>query len=327
MKRFEHKWSNFTWVDCESPAQSDLVDLSQEFNIPMHYLATCLDPEHLVRLEFFDSKCFLILRLYDKTSDSSAGTIQELTTKIIFFVGPDFVLTLHRANLDFIEDKKHKVPFETSSPKELMKYFCNQTISSFDQPITMIENKTDIIEDRIYALKRKNILRKGYVIKRRASAFKKVLKFSMEALQKLQTRPDLVWGDFQDLKDYNDRMIFYADDVLENITGLLNLHISLMSQKTNEASFRTNEVMRVLTLVSIFFLPLNFIAGIYGMNFENMPELKTAHGYQYTLMFMGLIALGISLWIYRKGWITKEDIQAPSRPLAPKPKKHERPAL
>lgn len=321
MKRFEHKWSNFTWVDCEAPESPDLQSLSQEFNIPVHYLTNAMDPEHLVRLEFFDNKCFMILRLYDQTADSTAGTIQELTTKLVFFVGSDFVLTLHRAHIDFVERTKDRASAAPMTCKELLRHLCTETLMSFDHPMTAIESKTDVIEDRIYALKRKNILRKGYVIKRRASAFKKVLKFSIDVLQKLQTRPDLLWEDFQDLKDYNDRMIFYADDVLENITGLMNLHISLMSQKTNEASFRTNEVMRVLTLVSIFFLPLNFIAGIYGMNFKHMPELETQNGYYYTLGFMGLIAIGIALWIYRKRWVTKEDFQSLPPLKAPKEKK------
>lgn len=312
MKIFKHKMSNFTWTDCEAPTKADLVKLAEEFSIPLHYLTTSLEPEHLVRIEFFEDKCFLILRMYDPHADSMAGTIQELTTKIVFFIGPDFLLTLHRTPNEFIEVQKSKVQIEDLPLKALMKFFCSQVLLSFDQPMTDIENKTNIIEDRIYALKRKNILRKGYLIKRRASSFRKILKFSMDALQKLQSRPDFLWEGFQELKDYNDRMIFYADDVLENITGLLNLHISLMSQKTNEASFRTNEVMRVLTLVSIFFLPLNFIAGIYGMNFKNMPELDTAHGYQYTLLFMALTALGILFWLYRKGWIKKEDIKTPT---------------
>lgn len=307
MKRFEHRWADFTWTDCQAPTQENLISLAEEFHIPMQLISTCMDPEHLVRLEFFDDKYFLILRLFDSVAKNSAGTIQDLTTKIIFFVGPDFILTLHRAEVSFIKDKIRNCDFENFSRNDLMKFFIHQTLMSFDTPMNEIEGKTASIEDRVYSLKRKNILRKGYNVKRRASAFKKVLKFSMDALQRIHLKPEFMMNGFQDLKDYNDRMVFYADDVIENVTGLLNLHISLMSQQTNEASYRTNEVMRVLTLVSIFFLPLNFIAGIYGMNFENMPELKTQNGYFVTLGFMALIAVLIFVWIYRKGWITSED--------------------
>ena len=65
--------------------------------------------------------------------------------------------------------------------------------------------------------------------------------------------------------------------------------------------------MRVLTVVSIFFLPINFIAGVYGMNFENMPELKSANGYYMTLGLMFIIAIAVLGWAYAKGWLRKED--------------------
>jgi magnesium transporter len=66
---------------------------------------------------------------------------------------------------------------------------------------------------------------------------------------------------------------------------------------------RTNDVMRVLTLFSVFFMPLTFIVGIYGMNFEYMPELTKTWGYPAVLILMGLIALMIYTWFKRKKWL------------------------
>jgi magnesium transporter len=63
--------------------------------------------------------------------------------------------------------------------------------------------------------------------------------------------------------------------------------------------------MRVLTVFSIFFLPLNFLAGVYGMNFEYMPELKMKYGYYYVLGIMTLISLTIFLWVWKRGWMRK----------------------
>ncbi|MBY0415822.1 MAG: magnesium and cobalt transport protein, partial [Bdellovibrionales bacterium] len=143
-------------------------------------------------------------------------------------------------------------------------------------------------------------VKEGYFLKRRSSAIRKVLKFSQDILGALQARPDFVWRDFQGLRENIERNLFYTEDVLENVTGLLNLHISLSAQKTNE-------VMRVLTVFSIFFLPLNFLAGIYGMNFDYMPELHQTHGYFYVLGSMLLISLGIFTWVYRRGWLKKPD--------------------
>jgi magnesium transporter len=69
------------------------------------------------------------------------------------------------------------------------------------------------------------------------------------------------------------------------------------------ASHRTNEVVRVLTVFSVFFLPLTFIVGVYGMNFRYMPELTQRWGYPAVLAFMGLVTLMIYLWFHRRGWL------------------------
>jgi magnesium transporter len=171
-----------------------------------------------------------------------------------------------------------------------------------------LDAKTDVIEQRVFSLKRRNILREGYKVKRKASSYKKIFKFTQDIFLKIPKVLEVSQRDIYLVQEPLDKLIFYSDDIYEEITGLLNLHLSLMSQKTNEASFRTNEVMRVLTVFSIFFLPLNFIAGVYGMNFVNMPELKTEHGYFITLGFMILVVIGITIWMYKKGWMRKDTI-------------------
>ena len=124
-----------------------------------------------------------------------------------------------------------------------------------------------------------------------------------DTLNKMSSRPDYQGLDLHLHRDFVDRLLFYAEEINENVTMLLSLHLSLSSHQTNVASFRTNEVMRVLTVVSIFFLPLNFIAGLYGMNFEYMPELKDPNGYYYILGIMGIVSGGLFYWMYRKGWM------------------------
>ena len=84
------------------------------------------------------------------------------------------------------------------------------------------------------------------------------------------------------------------------LEGLTNLYYAVQGQ-------RMNEIMKVLTIVSAIFIPLTFIVGIYGMNFENIPELKYQNGYYFIMAF--ILILGISLLIYfiKRGWLNKED--------------------
>ena len=88
-------------------------------------------------------------------------------------------------------------------------------------------------------------------------------------------------------------LILVFDEVSEDANNLLNTYLSVNTQKSND-------VMKLLTIFSAFFLPLTFIAGIYGMNFEHMPELKWPAGYFFTLGLMFAVAVIIYLWFRRK---------------------------
>lgn len=292
----------------ESPSQADFLELAEEFELPLRPLANCLDPEHLPRCDFFGPTTFFILRHSDSAAPDEARSIQQLTTKIVFVVGRDFLLTVHRAPLTTLSREMERSAFVSHTLSGFIQHLYQEVLTSFDGPIEALEKGTEAIEGRVFALRRRNILRQGYRIKSKSSTYRKVFKFTSDVLLKLQSRPEGPVSEFGDLKEALDRLIFYTDNIYEDITGLLNLHIALMSQKTNEASYKTNEIMRVLTAVSIFFLPLNFIAGIYGMNFVNMPELKTENGYFITLGVMVLVALSLLAWIYKKAWLKKEDL-------------------
>lgn len=308
MKRFEQELNDFNWIDIEAPSHEDLLSISEDYDIPMSVLASSLDPENLPKCEFLKTGTMVILRVFDPLCEIQHTSIQELSTKLIFFIQERNIITLHRGAIGFLTDKKSKCAFEKDQTfKSFLKFLISQSILSFDQPLTEIENKTGVIEEKIYALKKNKILRDGYIIKRRASAFKKLFRFTSDVLIRMSSHPELIWSEFQDVVDLVSRYAFYSEDVLEDITGLLNLHVSLLSQKTNEASYKTNEIMRVLTVFSIFFMPLNFIAGIYGMNFEHMPELKTPNGYFYVLGAMGFISIVIFVWVLKKGWLAKPE--------------------
>jgi magnesium transporter len=97
----------------------------------------------------------------------------------------------------------------------------------------------------------------------------------------------------QDIKDSLVSLSLNYDEVLENANSLLNTYHSVNSQKSND-------VMKLLTIFSAFFLPLTFVAGIYGMNFDHMPELRWDIGYYLALLVMLMIVIVIYVWFKRK---------------------------
>jgi magnesium transporter len=99
---------------------------------------------------------------------------------------------------------------------------------------------------------------------------------------------------YRDVYDHYARVTDRTDGYREGVTSALDAYFSMQSS-------RMNEVMKTLTLISTVMLPLTFIAGIYGMNFERMPELKWVHGYPFALGLMGAVAIAILVYFRRKG--------------------------
>jgi magnesium transporter len=100
----------------------------------------------------------------------------------------------------------------------------------------------------------------------------------------------------QDVRDQHLKMQTLYNQVLEDVNNLLSLSMSFSAQKTND-------VMKVLTIFSVFFMPLTFIAGIYGMNFRFMPELNKRWGYPASLSLMVVVTVVIYFWFKRKRWL------------------------
>lgn len=294
------------WIDMVTPKKADLNHLSSALDIPHRILINALDHEHLPKYDDLANATVIYLRTIDPTGGADADNIQDLTTKITLIIQGETLYSIHRLDLPFMKELRERAATEVMSTKEVIKQITTSALLEFDGHLTSLEERVEIFEASIFHSKKgHNFLKEGYALKRRASAFRKVLKFSLNILTSLDKRPEFIWSDFESLNENIERNLFYSEDVLENVTGLLNLHISLLSNETNEASFRTNEVMRVLTVFSIFFLPLNFLAGVYGMNFRYMPELEMHNGYFYVLGGMGLISLAIFIWVYKRGWLKK----------------------
>ncbi len=294
------------WIDITAPNKTNVPDLAKRYHIPEKSLMTCLDPEHLPKLEVQNEFLFLVTRVFDKSNSVKGDTIQELTTKLAFFISKDRVITLHRVDHDFIDSLRKKLTANRGclDSKKLILELLTSAIQSFDLPMTQLEEQVLHFEQLIFKnTKQRRIFQEGFLLKRKSTVFRKVLKLANDVNNKLVIKAEFQNEDFQEIKTSMETMLFYAEEVHENVTNLITLYLSITSQRTNEASYKTNEIVRLLTVFSIFFLPINFLAGVYGMNFEHMPELKSEYGYFIILGIMLLISTGLFIWMYRRGWI------------------------
>lgn len=292
----------FTWIDVVAPTRPELQALADEYGLYHTVVEDCLEADHLPKYERIGDATFLILRAHDDSAPEDAGTIQELTRKVAVFFRDNFLITVHRVDLHEVIRLRER--FGTASGSEpctlspLLFGLGHSVLDSYDKPLAGDETTLDRFESAIFDRGKPPSLQQAYNLKRRVSLTRRILVQTSNVLQKLVPPAGRNEPLFQDLRESVDAYLFWADQLLDEVNLLLQVHLAM-------ASHRTNEVMRVLTVFSAFFLPLTFIVGIYGMNFAHMPELSQRWGYPAVLGLMAAVVLGVWTWFRRRGWLER----------------------
>ncbi len=286
------------WVDVLNPSKEEMEKLSKEYKLNEHIVRDCMQPEHLPKYELVDDVHFLILRFYSPEPDKPIATIQELTNKIAIFYTDKFIITIHKSETPFLHDiqSKYIQPKKCSSITGLLVKIIWYALETFDSPALALSEKIDFYESQVMLKKHcEDQVQSLYLIKHQASVSHKVLVLMAEPINHQhptkEEKPAV-----QDVKDQYLKMITLYSQVLDDVNNLMNLSMSFSAK-------RTNEVMRVLTIFSVFFMPLTFIVGIYGMNFKFMPELDKKWGYPAVLLFMVIVTITVYGWFKRKKWL------------------------
>jgi magnesium transporter len=302
--------AGFVWLDLVNPTPEELGEIASRYDLHTTSVQDCLDPEHLPKFEQFDHYAFAIIRVYDERAGDLCATMQELTRKVALFYAPAFLITIHRVEqpwLSAIVDRvaadlsKQEVQKDTLQARVLTKLL-NAAADTFAKPLEALESRTDAFEAALFEGGEQDrgglatSLREIHLLKRQVTLVKRLLWRFLDVVQRMTPAAGRGATLFRDVQENVESYHFYADELLDDTNTVLNIQLSL-------ATHRTNEVMRVLTVFSVFFLPLTFIVGVYGMNFRFMPELEMWWGYPAVWVAMGLVILIIYLWFRRRGWL------------------------
>lgn len=282
-------FGHFQWVDIENPSEENLINLELPFQVDLIFLEDSLESGHLPKIEKTSEYVFMILRAYTASEDEKAIEVGQISNKIAFFVNERAVVTIHRAAFSFLNN----LPEHFESSNELVLHIINDLLHTFENPIKTQAERMDGLEQSIFLKTGNNLsIEKLYFEKSKARLSKKLLVIMQSVFHQFKVE-DSLQPNLQDVKDTIIDLILRTDEVVEDANALLHSYMSFQAQKSND-------VMKLLTVFSAFFLPLTFIVGIYGMNFDNMPELRWEYGYFVTLIAMLIIALIIFLWFKRK---------------------------
>jgi magnesium transporter len=279
----------FQWTDLEKPTQEELETLTRDYNIDIHLLEDILEYGHLPKIEKLANFTFIILRAYADTGKDNVTAVGGLSNKIAFFINENNLLTVHRAEFTFLKHLNNAY----TNPEALMLDIINEILLTYEEPLMKQGDKMDEFERAIFLKTAYNIsIESLYYQKSKARISKKVLQLTQTVLNQITVRPEL-GSLLQDTKETTLSYLLQYDEVIEDANTILNSYLSVTTQ-------RSNETMKLLTIFSAFFLPLTFIVGIYGMNFDNMPELRWQYGYFMILGFMVVISIIIWMWFKRK---------------------------
>lgn len=292
--------AGFTWIDIENPSEEELKNLQLNYNLHPAALQDVLQPEHLPKIEMFDDTAFIICRFFDDEAQPPLDSIQKISRKLAIFYRKDLVLTIHRKPLKAYQQliDRYETAF-TLNAFELTCKIVKTVLISYEVPCQKIEAEIDFYENRIFMKKRiPDLIKSLYEIKRRIYIIRKISNLTHDLVVHLGSHIETHKSKpiYQDLKDYYTKVDTVIESNYDDIHNLLNIYISLSSQ-------RTNEVMRTLTVFTAFFLPTTFVVGLYGMNFEFMPELHYTWGYPAVIGLMLVITTVIYAWFKRKGWM------------------------
>lgn len=282
-------YDNFVWIDICHPSKASLDQIAEENQLDFFQIKDSLEAGHLPKFEKQPTYNFLILRAFTSSIHQGATTINELSNKIAFFYNDQKLITIHRKQFDFLES----INKEYQNPEEILLHLIHKMVQTYENPLQDLDEKITGIEKIIFLKDYTRVsLKDLYFLKSQARITKKLLHLFQQVIQQIVV-DDPSKTALQDIKDQLVSLILNYDEVLENANNLLHTYLSVNAQKSND-------VMKLLTIFSAFFLPLTFVVGIYGMNFEHMPELKWEMGYFFTLGIMAAISLIIYLWFKRK---------------------------
>lgn len=287
---------DFEWTDLVDPSYEKLNALAEKYNLHPALVKDCLQPDHLPKYERMDNYSFLIFRIHTDNNVAEADTVQLLTHKIAIFYGENFLLTVHRREHGFIKSLMERVNSgHCTSSRELLNALISACLETYEVPLGKLAKSVDYFEEIIFLRPKKIPLLKGlYYLKRKVDLLRRMLILSYAIIDAIDSSEGDV--NTRDIRDQYVKFQNMFDSLAENIHQLLAIYFSASSQKTNE-------IMRVLTILSVFFMPLTFIVGIYGMNFDVMPELHWKMGYPGVMALLVVVTVSIYFWFKRKGWL------------------------
>jgi magnesium transporter len=291
-----------TWVDVQGLGdERTLRQLAGTFNIHPLALEDVANAPQRPKAEEYDDHLFLVTRM--ARLEPGLGLDIE---QIAIFAGSNYVVSFEEQRTGVLDPVRARLRdgkglLRTAGPGYLAYAILDTIVDSYYPVIEQLSERLAALELRVLSTPTQATLDRMNRVKTDLVLLRRGIWPQLEAINRQLRDPSRFLTDqvrvyLRDTADHCAQLVDVVDSHRELVNGLLNTYLSLVGM-------RTNEVMKVLTIMTSIFIPLTFVAGIYGMNFEFMPELHSPWGYPILLAVMAIVAGAMLLFFRRRGWL------------------------
>jgi len=286
------------WVDFTEPTDEEIQHLSQTFHFHPLAIEDCVHRLQRPKLDYYDECTFFVTHTVQKVDHE----IEK--DELNFFIGDHFIVSYHRHSVIEVTQVWDRLvsqqKFEKWDPYYVFYDILDKIVDNYFPIIYKIEDELDHIEDNTQKKTMDHLMNELFEIRYMVLTLRNTVNPMRDLLYRMLNS--------HHLKGVRKRREYFADiyDHLLKISDMLasnrELTADIRDSYLSVNSHQTNHVMKVLTIITSVFSPLTFVAGIYGMNFEHMPELTWRYGYFLILGIMVIISIFMFLWFKKKKW-------------------------
>lgn len=303
---------NLVWVDLLGETDEQIGEvrsvLANVFKFHPLTIEDCLETRNQPKVEAFPDYLYFIVHGIKPEETNSANF---LTKELDGYLGDNYVVTFHDERFKSIKAVKQQIRTSTFACRRGAAYLLHQILDQIVDLYMPVVDDFDIsindLEERVFAMRKGSdaILEEIMDLRRSVTRLKRISARQLDVLYRISHGefpqiPENVLPFYRDVHDHLQRISDLSENYRDLVASLFDIHFSVVANKTND-------IIKFLTIFSAIWLPLSFMAGVYGMNFDNMPELKTRYGYFIVLGSMALVAVGLLIYFWRKGWILQDD--------------------
>jgi magnesium transporter len=289
-----------TWVNVDGLGDPHVIEeLGRLFQLHPLALEDVVNTHQRPKIDQFPGALFIVMRMMQRNGEL-------VSEQVSLFLGKNFVLTFQE-NLpgDSFGPVRQRLriggPLTGDSPDYLAYRLIDAIIDSYFPLLEQYGELLESLEEEVLVSANRDTLLHVHAIRHDLLHLRRAIWPAREAINSLvRDANPLIQSEtrlfFRDAYDHTVQLMDFLETYRELGSDLRDLYMST-------ASHRLSEIMKVLTIISTIFIPLTFIAGVYGMNFDFMPELRSRFGYPIALASMATIAIALLFYFRRRGWI------------------------